>query len=722
MKERAARLRSRCLCILLSSAIWLVPVLAQGVILDGNNSVTVKLGDGTDVTMIGVFESKISHEPLSARRDWTAPIGQGRDAAAQRAEELRSRAGAPVPTRIQDLVNNGRVFAGRQDFRQVIDARRHVEHKKRQGIPYYYLPPQNSLHLSMRPDGSAPEFLFVKYTTEETEAAGGIQGGLMHFLMEWGLSTSQEKELADKLYEQYGGKLMGPVPLDEGGEQGSFRIVSGTLSDDGLTRSLVQSGHAPTMPGGRVAVAANLSKHGAQLFMATVEQSESIADLSVELSFSYVVQMPAAKGIVMFHWDRLQERQETVEASSVEVTTSYNVDQDCAQILGANVYCNVQIAPQKTFTQEEVRGLFNTMVEQGVVEMYFEGYQPDSEYTTAVLDAMLQYFQNSLMQPADESLTLPEDENEEVPLPDKDSYIFNYDSLESLHAQKDQTVYLDAGFAVRRPLQVVGNMASWYKANQHNEKCVQTVNLNDPFFEHREIRFIVDLDAKEIFEDMINYVTVNVRKERKGDRTDFERSVTIDQAYLKDHGVAASLTYAREDDKGTESYKYQTQWSLKGGNLFSTAWKKGSWEGVTLAPPVERWYVEVEGDLDEMEASDISRATVELHYPLFKKEEFKVIPLSVRSGEFVVGEHIYVDSGTRGFAYRLILHHKKEGRMVLPWQARVGDRYVYAAIPEDILEVGGVAREHAKDAAKKIGVMGAERVLNQFNELFAGAD
>src|SRR5690606_27943394 len=40
---------------------------------------------------------------------------------------------------------------------------------------YVYLP--TNLHLSKRPDGT-PEFLFLKYTTDETEDAGGAQGGL----------------------------------------------------------------------------------------------------------------------------------------------------------------------------------------------------------------------------------------------------------------------------------------------------------------------------------------------------------------------------------------------------------------------------------------------------------------------------------------------------------------------------------------------------------------
>ena len=46
---------------------------------------------------------------------------------------------------------------------------------------YYYLPV--NLKLGVKPDGT-PEFLFVKYTTEEKADQGGTQGAIMHFLME----------------------------------------------------------------------------------------------------------------------------------------------------------------------------------------------------------------------------------------------------------------------------------------------------------------------------------------------------------------------------------------------------------------------------------------------------------------------------------------------------------------------------------------------------------
>jgi hypothetical protein len=122
-----------------------------------------------------------------------------------------------------------------------------------------------------------------------------------------------------------------------------------------------------------------------------------------------------------------------------------------------------------------------------------------------------------------------------------------------------------------------------------------------------------------------------------------------------------------------------------------------------------------------MEASNIARVSVEIHYPTFGEEQTKIIALSPKTGDEIKTEKIYVDRGTKGFAYRLIVHHKTEGRMVLPWQARIGERYVYATLPEEVLTAGN-PRAQAIEAAKKLGKAGSEKVLDQFQELFATAD
>ncbi len=77
---------------------------------------------------------------------------------------------------------------------------------------YYYLPV--NLRLSKRPDTGVPQFLFLKYVTEEREDQGGISGALLHFLMEWGLTEELRKECETLLQAKgKGAKVIGPVML-----------------------------------------------------------------------------------------------------------------------------------------------------------------------------------------------------------------------------------------------------------------------------------------------------------------------------------------------------------------------------------------------------------------------------------------------------------------------------------------------------------------------------
>jgi hypothetical protein len=199
--------------------------------------------------------------------------------------------------------------------------------------------------------------------------------------------------------------------------------------------------------------------------------------------------------------------------------------------------------------------------------------------------------------------------------------------------------------------------------------------------------------------------------------------VTIDSKYLKEKGVAATVTYARGDDTDPDTYEYQQQWSLRGGRVFppNPSWQKGSWQGVTLSPPISVRTIEVEGDLAAMKASDISRITVQVHYPQFGEEMEENIQLSPVKNEPLVSRRILVDRDARGYVYRLVINHTREGKLVLPWSAKVGDDYVYATIPEELLKEGGSPLlTEAKEAGKATADGAKEKVLDKFKDVLGG--
>lgn len=568
---------------------------------------------------------------------------------------------------------------------------------------YYYLPAASHLRLARRPDGT-PEFLFLKFTTEARAENGGISGALMHFLMEWGLTPAQEAEVQTKLSAKVsGGRLLGAVPLEPEAESGSFQVVSATLADRTLAPSVLLAGKAPALPDNRTAAASRLTAQGAQLLAASLEKSRSITDVSIALYYKYTTLMPAVRGSITLDWSRLEKEHESLRIKYSKSPSG----------------CLLKWCLEPTYSYSEVKKQFKFLEENKVISWQLDEMIAD-ERTAKVREAFLQYLLNMTTEPPKaETAPAPASEEEKAKAPDVKhgrKYTFSQSSLKRAFARKRETVSLNVRLAVKWPHQLVGNLASWYDGVRDNPKCVASVNLNDPFFQHRDILFVLDLDAKEMFDEAVNYVTVNVRKRRSSGNA-FEDRVTIDAKYVKEKGTTASVTYARGEDSNPDLYEYQAQWSLKGGRLHppNPPWQRGSWEGVTLSPPVVPRTIEVEGDLEAMAASGVSRVTAQIHYPKFGQEIEENIHVSPAGKEPLVSRRIFMDRGSRGYAYRLIVNHKTEGKLALPWSAQADD-YVYAAIPPDLLTEPAV-KAQAAEAGKAAATSAGEKVLAQFREL-----
>jgi len=544
---------------------------------------------------------------------------------------------------------------------------------------YYYLP--TNLRLATKEDGT-PQFLFLKFTTEQREEAGGISGGLLHFLMEFGLSQEQEAELRRLVRrDEPKAEILGAAPVVPDGETSTFQVTSATLTDQGLTKSLITSGKAPLMPGQRVAAAARLTANGAQLLDATFQKARSITDLSLSFNLAYYTMLPAVEGTIYFHWSKLQQQSDKL---TVEYEHKYN--KKCFLW-----WCRTS---DHKYTYNEAREMFDFLCEKEIIVMDFKEKISD-ERTAKIRDAFFQFFLNSFAQSEElspdqmlnqEDRDKSADNDPKAPAVKGDKYSMSRYRFAKTEQVRDRVWHLKYSLPYRETMQLTANLAEWYDGVRNNPKCVAAVNLNDPFFTHRDVKFILDLDAKEMFDEAVNYVTVNVRKKRSSGR-DFEDHVTIDANYLKNNGVTASITYARGDDTNPDVYEYQAQWSLKGGNVYpkNPPWQQGSWEGVTLTPPVRPITIEFEGDLDAMKEKGITRCTAQIHYYQFGNEVETNIHISPQKNEPLTSAKIFMDRDKKEYAYRLIFNHKTAGKLVGPWVANVSDEYIYATIPDDLL-------------------------------------
>lgn len=693
---------------------------AVGVPLDDERLITIPLEDGTVVTLLPEAKPRAPGGETAAPPTIAAALPEDLPIMSRIEEALAgSRPAAPAPAPPPARTAAPPPATQPQKARLVMPWRAKViAMTVLPRTDYYYLPA--NLRLSSRPDGT-PEFLFMKFTTEERVTEGGVQGGILHFLMEWGLTPAQERELEAKLREKEPtARLAGAAPLDYEGATGSFQIVSATLSDTaegGLTHSVTTSGKAPLVAGGKCAAAARLGPEGAQLLDATFERTSSITDVSVVLNYAYTVLTPAARGWIRIDWARVQAEYDSLAAE-------YERKQTGRETKGWGLiplFGFISSKPTYSYSYDEMRERYNFLVEKNIVDMHFEELI-DDERVEKFREAFFQYFLNTMTEPSGDEVPPPPaqdgDKDEMGPgdIRRGDRYHFNRTAFELAFNRKTQVINMNYRTAIKRPFQIVANLASWYDGVRDNPRCVSEVNLNDPFFQHRDIRFILDLDAKEMFEEAVNYVTVNVRKNRDTGRP-FEDHVTMDARYLQESGITAVVTYARGNDRNPDVYEYQAQWSLRGGQVYPAdpPWERGSWEGVTLAPPVAPRTIEFEADLDEMEASEISRITAQVRYHQFGEEAETNLHISPARREPLVSQRIFTDRRSRGYAYRLVFNHRRQGRFVTPWQPKINDDYIYAVIPEDLFD-----KPIYKTAAEQLERTATEAVLDKFSELLGG--
>jgi len=555
---------------------------------------------------------------------------------------------------------------------------------------YYYLPPR--LSLSTNEEGS-PEFMFMKFITDESEDNGGVSGAILHFLVEWGLTSDQEEELSDRLEDDFDGNLAGAATMLPSNDEGpTFYLVSGTLSDGGLgDTSLVTSGQAALVPGGKAAAASRMDSNAAEVLATTFEEDSNITDVTAVMNMQYAVLVEGVQGTVTVDWSKIAREAETIRAN-YERTLTPNQRKKTKCFI---VWCRDNTLSDYTYSYDEVQSQFSFLSENEYVSFEFQQGDIPEEVAAPVRDAFIQYFIAAVTEASEPTPPPPardaDDEEEEEPLNIRQGagYTYNSSKLESRISRGSERLDLDVDITVRYPYTLVGNMKSWYTLAAEDPYKVQEVLLADKFFDRRDILFVLDGNVEDIFEDHVNMVTVEVQKDR-GDQPAFEDSRTFTRGNLGDEGTLRSMTYARlGDEPNSGTYQYRTQWNFRGGKRLMVpqdGWETGSWEGITLAAPVEARTIELEGDLEELEEAGFTRVTAQVRYPLFGEEEEENIQLTVSRGNALVENTMVMDADAGGYVYRIVLNHKRLGRLALPWSKRASDNYIYASIPGEFLD------------------------------------
>lgn len=582
---------------------------------------------------------------------------------------------------------------------------------------FYYLP--TNLRLSERQDG-IKEFLFMKYTSNSDE---DVQGAKLHFLMEFGLTSNQQAEAEQKLIDKIADSLteepviVGPATMLPSGPE-SFQIISATMKDGTVEASTVTSGRAPTLPGSKMAVASSLDKNEAQILLATFEEGSSVADLSLNLMFEYQARMPSVDGRITMDWARFDSLYQSYSRQYS------HTDED-----DGTLPMFINSLKDDIISDSERDNLFQSMVEERIVKIELEGDEDDPT-ALEVISSFMEMFITMISDTEMETPEVPEGlESMDRYEPDINLYKYrlNRSKLVQKASRKTETYSLSARMFKKDVHILTENVGGWTDKMQGNPENFKSIILEDPFYDIRDVIFVLDLDSKDLFETEANYVTVNLRKQREGG-TYFEDRLTIDKAFLEKNGVQGVIKYARGEDFNQDIYEYQVQWSLRGGEVYPQRpkWEKGSWEGVTLSPPLKPRTIELESDLQELKSLGITRVTAQLMYLKYGELVETNVHVSPGRKKSLIEQQIFADKFAPGYVYRLIFNHKSRGKLVMDWNEKLNDDYIYTVIPDELLADDPSALDQIIERSREELTKTAEElqddVKDRFKKVFKNND
>ena len=489
---------------------------------------------------------------------------------------------------------------------------------------YYYLP--QFPRLATKPDGETLELLCVKYVGEED----ADNGGLFHALIEFSLPDEEVRALEKALQKEVpDAEIRGPVPMMQAGEDGAegvggFRIVSATLSDSepgGFTRTLISSGRAPLTPGSKAVVAAILNQSGATLLFDSFTSPTS--DVSIALTAYYEAKVEGYNARV-----------------SAEMETIYK-------------HFSVVGNRQKGFTKNELRNITDELTRNGDIKVEVfdrsESLDMDASQMQALLDIVTSKITDLMFDTTAGWSAPPEKEKavgsqqirgrQERGIVDKwfrgegnPEYITDnqYVLKNRTDIQRNNfTFFLSQSTTIKVPVDTAGNLGGLYESLKDDERYFRVVNLADPAFERRNVQFQLDGDYLDAFGDTVNFVTVNFRKEVKGQPTVSKSLIFTNEDVLSGRTMK-EVWYPRLDDASDSwrDYEYQVRWSIRDRPTIPIPRAEDDWiesndSAIALVPPFQKRTIEVETDLDLLAESGVVTAILEFASPLAGKPKLQ---------------------------------------------------------------------------------------------------
>jgi hypothetical protein len=500
-----------------------------------------------------------------------------------------------------------------------------------------------------RSAGGKPQFSFLRYVENvrsEDEAREGSGGGIVHALIELGVSDAEREAAALELAKQVEGAVVeGPAIF----RSGRFGLVSAFQAENGeLTRQVVGLGAAPILEGNKAAISLQLTVEGAKILR------ESFQTATPDVSFMFEMELEGyrapTKALIEADLDRIYEHgafQAGVAATYLqgEITDAFD-----------DLHRSGAIRVTQVGEDASIEALLASAYSK-LLDLVF---QPESGAAPAVASAG----QKSALDRASERLEQRRREAASQGTRYQDLPGFDAVVTWEMKANRQKgTFRVDLGkyTADRLPLRFDENIGDLSRYLD-DPAIFHDVNLDDPLYRQREvIASLSGVDAG-VFEDALSFVSVQLRKKHE-DGSETLEEVRVDAKAFNEHANTYKLAYGWKGDQSRrrwQRYEYRTLWSFASGAPVEEKWRAASFNAIQLAPPYVKRRIQLEGMEAPLVQARARSVTVTV---------YSILP----GGERAVEVSLNVGRGERSGTLEFLLPAKQQGYdYEIRWRLRGG--------------------------------------------------
>jgi len=175
---------------------------------------------------------------------------------------------------------------------------------------------------------------------------------------------------------------------------------------------------------------------------------------------------------------------------------------------------------------------------------------------------------------------------------------------------------------VQRKHFITFNIGDLWQKHGDRDDLFRDVALYDPAFQQRSVHVNLDGSLERAFADMVNSVTVRMRKQHGSGVTTL-KEVMVDRRNFRDSTGQFRMVYLNDKDSSMTdwlSYEHQEVWQFSGGGTYTTTWDTTDAAMINLYTPFERRSISLEGDMETLKSQGVRAASVKITYPFFDQE------------------------------------------------------------------------------------------------------